>query len=228
MNASLLDDYKLSAEFGASDQESVASDQNVCSYSSVSSGDSWSDSVSDNDGTGRLDYSEELLALYDDLGGIPVVVYDAAVAVGSDNGYQLSSYYVDYFSGVLANLGDTDYLAFCTREDYYQSGYNTYYTEHYRLVYDLELVDDQAVQGTYPCVDIYRRSGESVYTVASTTYSLTSIPSFSYGSFGIYSDLREGVTHETNYTLLFFLGFFAVYFVCRDIFKFIMERIYRK
>lgn len=228
MNASVLDDYKLPSESGTSDWESVASDQDVRSYSSVSSGDSWSDSVSGNDVAVRVDYSE-LLALYDDdLGGIPVVVFDAAVAVGSDNGYQLSSYYVDYFAGVLANLGDTDYLAFCTREDYYQSGYNTYYTEHYRLVYDLKLVDNQAVQGTYPCVDIYRRSGESVYTVASTTYSLTSIPSFSYGSFGIYSDLREGVTHETNYTLLFFLGFFAVYSVCRDLFKFIMERIYRR
>ena len=153
----------------------------------------------------------------EELGGVPVVDVTAVSEYAGVGGtsYQLPSYYVDYFSGVLDNIGDTDYLAFCTREYPYS---NDYWVEHYRLVYELDIDGDSVVSGTYPCLDIYRYSSSSNYNVDSTTYTLSSVPAFSYGSFGLYSDLRKGVTHDETWVVLFFLGFFTVYSVCRGIF----------
>lgn len=169
-------------------------------------------------------------SLYDDeLGGVPVVLVDDATTsanYASSGGvsYQLPTYYVDYFSGVLANMRDTDYLCFCTREYPYN---NDYWVEHYRLVYDLSVSDDSVASGEYPCIDIYRHSSSSNYNVDRTTYALTTIPDFAYGSFGSYSDLREGASHDETWAVLFFLGFFAVYSVCHDIFDYVMSRVYR-
>lgn len=153
----------------------------------------------------------------EELGGVPVVDVTAVSEYAGVGGtsYQLPSYYVDYFSGVLDNVGDTDYLAFCTREYPYN---NDYWVEHYRLVYELNIDGDSVVSGTYPCLDIYRYSSSSNYNVDSTTYTLSSVPAFSYGSFGLYSDLRKGVTHDETWAVLFFLGFFTVYSICRGIF----------
>lgn len=153
----------------------------------------------------------------EELGGVPVVDITAVSEYAGVGGtsYQLPSYYVDYFSGVLDNIGDTDYLAFCTREYPYN---NDYWVEHYRLVYELDIDGDSVVSGTYPCLDIYRYSSSSNYNVDSTTYTLSSVPAFSYGSFGLYSDLRKGVTHDETWAVLFFLGFFTVYSICRSIF----------
>lgn len=153
----------------------------------------------------------------EELGGVPVVDVTAVSEYAGVGGisYQLPSYYVDYFSGVLDNIGDTDYLAFCTREYPYN---NDYWVEHYRLVYELDIDGDNVVSGTYPCLDIYRYSSSSNYNVDSTTYTLSSVPAFSYGSFGLYSDLRKGVTHDETWAVLFFFGFFTVYSICRGIF----------
>lgn len=168
------------------------------------------------------------VTVYDDeIGGIPVVIIDEPSvysAVGTQNGYQMTTYYVDYFAGVLENMHDTDYLAFCTRENVNGSSY----VEHNRLVYDITVIGDQAQSGTYPCVDIYRSNSSSTYTVSHTTYNLQVVPSFSYGSFGYFSDLRKDVGHSEIYAVLLFLGFFAVYSVCHDIFDYVMEHIYRK
>lgn len=115
-------------------------------------------------------------------------------AVGDNNGYQLPTYYVEYFKGVVDNLGDTDYLAFATRE-YASSGYNTY-TEHYTLIYDIEVQDNEVISGIYPCIDIYRESANSYYIYNEGTYNLISYPSFSYGSFGNLSSLGKGDLHN--------------------------------
>lgn len=161
-----------------------------------------------------VDDTEEEERLYDDeLGGVPVVVTDdlsAVTAYASNSGtsYQLPSYYCEYFSGVLANIGSTDYVAFCTREYPYN---NNYWVEHYRLVYDVSVSADTLVGGSYPCIDIYRYSDSSAYTVDESTYSLTDIPYFAYGSFGHLSDLREGVSPNEGSALLFFAGFAVVF-----------------
>lgn len=161
-----------------------------------------------------VDDTEEEEKLYDDeLGGVPVVVVDdtsnvSAYASNSGTSYQLPTYYCQYFSGVLANIGDTDYVAFCTRE--YPYG-NNYWVEHYRLVYDVAVDSDSFVGGSYPCIDIYRYSDSSAYTVDEGAYTLTDVPFFAYGSFGHLSDLREGVSHNEGSALLFFAGFAVVF-----------------
>lgn len=166
-----------------------------------------------------VDDTEE--SLYDEeLGGVPVVLVDdtsavAAYASNSGTSYQLPTYYRDYFSGVLANLGGVDYVAFCTREYPYN---NSYWVEHYRLVYDVSVSADTLVGGSYPCIDIYRYSDSSAYTVDESTYNLTDIPYFAYGSFGHLSDLREGVSPNEGSALLFFAGFAVVFGVVSHFF----------
>lgn len=166
-----------------------------------------------------VDDTEE--SLYDEeLGGVPVVLVDdtstvAAYASNSGTSYQLPTYYCQYFSGVLANIGDTDYVAFCTRE--YPYG-NNYWVEHYRLVYDVAVDSDSLVGGSYPCIDIYRYSDSAAYTVDEGAYTLTDVPYFAYGSFGHLSDLREGVSPNEGMALLFFAGFAAVFVVVSHFF----------
>lgn len=166
------------------------------------------------------DDTEEKL-MDDELGGVPVVLTNdvspiASYASNDGVSYQLPAYYIDYYRGVLSNLGDTDYLCFCSREFPYN---NDYWVEHYRLVYDLDIDSDSVVQGNYPCIDIYRYSSSSSYNVDYTTYNLTSVPAFSYGSFGKYSDLRQGVTPNESMAFLFFLGFAVVFSVLRSFFR---------
>lgn len=139
-------------------------------------------------------------------------------AVGDNNGYQLPSYYVEYFRGVVDNLGDSEYIAFATRDYSTSSGYNTY-TEHYTLVYDIEVVDSIAVSGSYPCIDIYRDSGNSYYIYEESVYSLTSYPSFSYGSFGHLSSLGKGDSYGQVTALCFAVIIGFLYFLCRSIFS---------
>lgn len=150
-----------------------------------------------------------------------VVVSDTGVepaAYETGSGYQLPEYYVNYFSGVLANMEETEYLAFCIRE--YNTGSYNSYTDNYYLVYDLVVEDEIVVNGTYPCLHIYRNSSNnSYYDVRDTTYTLTSYPSFSYGSIEGTSDLRKGVTHNETLTTLLFLGVFTVLYLLGCIFK---------
>lgn len=168
----------------------------------------------------QSDDTEEKL-MDDELGGVPVVLTNdispvASYASNDGVSYQLPAYYIDYYRGVLSNLGDTDYICFCSREYPYN---NDYWVEHYRLVYDLDIDSNSVVQGSYPCIDIYRYSSSASYNVDYTTYNLTSVPSFSYGSFGKYSDLRQGVTPDESMAFLFFLGFAVVFSVLRSFFR---------
>lgn len=168
----------------------------------------------------QSDDTEEKL-IDDELGGVPVVLTNdispvASYASNDGVSYQLPAYYIDYYRGVLSNLGDTDYICFCSREYPYN---NDYWVEHYRLVYDLDIDSNSVVQGSYPCIDIYRYSSSASYNVDYTTYNLTSVPSFSYGSFGKYSDLRQGVTPNESMAFLFFFGFAVVFSVLRSFFR---------
>lgn len=165
---------------------------------------------------------EEETLYNDEIGGVPVVITDDITAYADyigDGGasYQMSSYYVDYFSGILANMHDTDYAAFSTRV---YSGSS--YVEHNCLVYDITVSDGHFVAGTYPSIDIYRAGSNNSYTVSRGTYTLTSVPAFAYGSVSPYSDLREGVSHDETWAILFAIGFTVVYNVCHDIFDYVM------
>jgi len=139
--------------------------------------------------------------------------------VGSEgSGFQIPEYYVNYMQGLLANMPDTDYVAFGDRV--YDGGNNYSYTDYYYLVYDV-LVSDGAVQGgNYPCYMITRSSSNSsFYNVTETTYSLTSYPSLAYGTVKGTSDLRKGVTHYEVYAVLLFLAVFLAMYLCGGIFK---------
>lgn len=231
MDENILESDAGIAESGLSDAELGVSDSElgsdvVESDSDIVGGGSGSDDIEGVEDTETslfdserggvpvyiVDDTEE--SLYDEeLGGVPVVLVDdtsavAAYASNSGTSFQLPTYYRDYFSGVLANIGDVDYVAFCTREYPYN---NSYWVEHYRLVYDVTVDTDSLVGGSYPCVDIYRYSDSAAYTVDEGVYTLTDVPYFAYGSFGHLSDLREGVSPNEGSALLFFAGFAVVF-----------------
>lgn len=232
MDENLLDDLQPVEEDSMESAETGTVDTEHSENSLESHVDTSSDSVDSDDfnlenlydtETGGIpvyivqsDDTEEKL-MDDELGGVPVVLTNdlspvASYASNDGVSYQLPAYYIDYYRGVLSNLGDTDYICFCSREYPYN---NDYWVEHYRLVYDLDIDSNSVVQGSYPCIDIYRYSSSASYNVDYTTYNLTSVPSFSYGSFGKYSDLREGVTPNESMAFLFFLGFIVVLDVLR-------------
>lgn len=238
MDENILESDAGIAESGLSDAELGVSDSElgsdvVESDSDIVGGGSGSDDIEGVEDTETslfdserggvpvyiVDDTEE--SLYDEeLGGVPVVLVDdtsavAAYASNSGTSYQLPTYYCQYFSGVLANIGDTDYVAFCTRE--YPYG-NSYWVEHYRLVYGVTVDSDSLVGGSYPCIDIYRYSDSAAYTVDEGVYALTDIPYFAYGSFGHLSDLREGVSPNEGSALLFFAGFAVVFGVVSHFF----------
>lgn len=238
MDENILESNAGVAESGVSDAESGVSGAEL-STDVVGSDTDCLGGGSGSDGAESVEYTETSLfdserggvpvyivddteeSLYDEeLGGVPVVLVDdtsavAAYASNSGTSYQLPTYYRDYFSGVLANFGDVDYVAFCTREYPYN---NSYWVEHYRLVYDVSVSADTLVGGSYPCIDIYRYSDSSAYTVDESTYDLTDIPYFAYGSFGHLSDLREGVSPNEGSALLFFAGFAVVFGVVSHFF----------
>lgn len=236
MDENLLDDLQPVEEDSMESAETGTVDTEYSENSLESHVDTSSDSVDSDDfnlenlydtETGGIpvyivqsDDTEEKL-MDDELGGVPVVLTNdispvASYASNDGVSYQLPAYYIDYYRGVLSNLGDTDYICFCSREYPYN---NDYWVEHYRLVYDLDIDSNSVVQGSYPCIDIYRYSSSASYNVDYTTYNLTSVPSFSYGSFGKYSDLRQGVTPDESMAFLFFLGFAVVFSVLRSFFR---------
>lgn len=236
MDENLLDDLQPVEEDSLESAETGTVDTEHSENSLESHVDTSSDSVDSDDfnlenlydtETGGIpvyivqsDDTEEKL-MNDELGGVPVVLTNdispvASYASNDGVSYQLPAYYIDYYRGVLSNLGDTDYICFCSREYPYN---NDYWVEHYRLVYDLDIDSNSVVQGSYPCIDIYRYSSSASYNVDYTTYNLTSVPSFSYGSFGKYSDLRQGVTPNESMAFLFFLGFAVVFSVLRSFFR---------
>ena len=113
-------------------------------------------------------------------------------------------------------MGDTEYVAYCLR-DYTSSAYSSY-TDHYVMLYDLEVEDGSLVSGSYPYMDIYRESSSSGYICETGTAVFSSVPFPAYGSFGNLSDIREGVTHDEMWMVLFAIGFSIAYSVCTRIF----------
>lgn len=246
MDEFILDDNEQSTETVVPSTESVETDKSDSENTVVTDSDRVSDSsVSDGveDVTNAsVETSEETedaqvgeeqpeTSVYfnEELGAYPVYLVDdgsddvMALANYSDYYTYLPTQLESYFSGVLDNIGDTDYIAFAYR--HYYNDYNNNYIDYYRLVYNLDIQNDGLVSGNYPCITVSKESSyNSGYSQTEETYNLTSVPSFAYGSFGHISDLREGVSHSEAWTILFFLGFFTVYIVLRGIFDFILKR----
>lgn len=172
--------------------------------------------------------SETSVYFNEDLGAYPVYLVDdgsddvMALANYSDYYTYLPTQLESYFSGVLDNIGDTDYVAFAYR--HYLNDYNNNYIDYYRLIYDLDIQNGQLVSGNYPCVTVTKDNNYyNGYSQTDETYNLTNVPNFAYGSFGHVSDLRKGVSHNETWAVLFFLGFFTTYIVLRSIFDFILK-----
>lgn len=230
MNENILDSTEMSAETGISDSQSVDFDSlhgvdNVESVSDSLGNDGSNDGVAD--AVGHFD---------DEIGAYPVYIVDSTedadtlaesdlmlAASYTDYYSYLPTQIEDYFSGVLANMKDTDYVAFAYRH-YNSDSYNSY-VDYYRLVYDVKLNDGSLVSGTYPCIEVSRGNDYgSSYNQIDTTFELTSVPDFAYGSFGYLSDLRKGVSHDETYTFLFFAGFAVCSFVLHNLFNSLRKR----
>lgn len=224
MNEDVLYDTEMSEETSLFSAESVDSN-------SVDGADIV-ESVSDNfDSDGFNDGTADAVSHFDEeLGAYPVYIVDSTeeadilsedvmlAASYSDYYSYLPTQIEDYISGILANMKDTDYVAFAYR--HYNNDYNNTYTDYYRLIYDVELFDDSLVAGDYPCIQISKDSSySSSYVQTETTYNMTSVPDFAYGSFGHLSDLRKGVSHDETYTFLFFAGFFVCSYVLHGLFS---------
>lgn len=245
MDEYILDDNEQSTETVLPSTESVETDKSDSENAVVTDSDrvsnsGGSDGVEDVTNT-SLETSEEnedaqageeqpetSVYFNEDLGAYPVYLVDdgsddvMALANYSDYYTYLPTQLESYFSGVLDNIGDTDYIAFAYR--HYYNDYNNNYIDYYRLVYNLDIQNDGLVSGNYPCITVSKESSyNSGYVQTEETYNLTSVPNFAYGSFGHVSDLRKGVSHNETWAVLFFLGFFAVYIVLRGIFDFILK-----
>lgn len=240
-----LDDNEQSTATVVPSTESVETDKIDSEDTVVTDSDRVSDSDSSNGVSDVTNASEETpeesegaqageeqpeTSVYfnEDLGAYPVYLVDD----GSDDVMSLASYsdyytylptqFESYFSGVLDNIGDTEYVAFAYR--HYLNDYNNNYIDYYRLIYDLDIQNGQLVSGNYPCITVARDNNYyNGYSQTEETYNLTSVPNFAYGSFGHVSDLRKGVSHNETWAVLFFLGFFTTYIVLRSIFDFILK-----
>lgn len=245
MNEFNLDDNEQSTEIVVPSTESVETDKSDSEDTVVNDSDRVSDSSSidgvedvtnasvempeENEGAqAGEEQSETSVYFNEDLGAYPVYLVDdgsddvMALANYSDYYTYLPTQFESYFSGVLDNIGDTEYVAFAYR--HYLNDYNNNYIDYYRLIYDLDIQNGQLVSGNYPCITVARDNNYyNGYSQTEETYNLTSVPNFAYGSFGHVSDLRKGVSHNETWAVLFFLGFFTTYIVLRSIFDFILK-----
>lgn len=245
MNEFILDDSEQSTETVLPSTESVETDKSDNEDTVVTDSDrvidsSSSDGVEDvtnasvetpeeNEGAqAGEEQSETSVYFNEDLGAYPVYLVEdnsddvMALANYSDYYTYLPTQMESYFSGVLDNIGDTDYVAFAYR--HYLNDYNNNYIDYYRLVYDVDVQNEQLVSGNYPCVTVSKDNNYyNGYSQTEETYNLTNVPNFAYGSFGHVSDLRKGVSHNETWAVLFFLGFFTTYIVLRGIFDFILK-----
>lgn len=197
---------------------------------SQSSQDNMESNISDSGSGSDMVRIPELV--YDEeLGGYPVVIVNDVSE--SENialfslpdgtiGYQVSDYWLSYFQGVLRKNYTDDYLAFATRES--GNGYN-YVTHYWLYVGDLENGGEVTV---YDCWSENSICYIDITTETMSPVDVSSYDTLVYSNLGNVSDIRDGGGVNVSLAVLFFLGFFAVYAVCRGFFDYIVQRIYRK
>lgn len=158
MDEYILDDNEQSTEIVVPSTESVDTDTSDSENTVVIDSDrvidsSGSDGISDvtnasvetseesEDAQAGEEQTETSVYFNEDLGAYPVYLVDdgsddvMALANYSDYYTYLPTQLESYFSGVLDNIGDTDYIAFAYR--HYLNDYNNNYIDYYRLIYDV-------------------------------------------------------------------------------------------
>lgn len=229
MNENIMDNTESVEEFSVSDTEVVEND----SLAGTDDLESVSDTISDNDNSLDVTNVSDLPVFYDryneEVGGYPVYIVNDEVQDLSEDDIMLTASYSDYYSylptqmedyfaGILANMKDTDYIAYYYRH-YTADSYSSY-VDYYQLVYDVNLSSGVFISGDYPCITVTRsyESSNSYHQYETTTH-LSVVPDFSYGSFGHLSDLRRGVSHDETYTFLFIAGFCICSYVLHNLFS---------
>lgn len=138
----------------------------------------------------------------------------SSLSVSGNAGYQVSDYYKNYFSGVLSDAPETNYVMFCTREnDVYNS------SARYYLVFgdSLELTDGQFVGADLTVYECYQQDSQYFQNVTTESLSLPAGSYMYYSNLGSYSDIRGGGTNVQWLTLLLLLAVLFGYIVLRDI-----------
>lgn len=187
----------------------------VHSASSAPGYDNWMDRVA-----AKALKVGDIVTLSSDMLTASVSSSSISDATGFDYYTTMSTQWIDYYKGVLSNLGNPDYVSYCFR-DYEESGAS--FIDHYTLVYDLDIEDGSVSSGTYPYIDIYRDSESYEYIIEEGSVSSVVVPDVAYGSFGVLSDIREGGGNHESLALLFAFCVAFVFIIIRDIFGFVMQ-----
>ena len=188
MDEKIMDSTEFTEEIGVSNSEVIEDDSTV----GTDDMESVSDTVSsDDNSTSDSDVSN--LPVFNDhydeeTGGYPVyIINDEPQNLSEDDIMLTASYYnfytylpsdiADYFSGVLANMPDTDYIAYSYHT--YDSNEYSSYIDYYRLVYDIKLDSETVVPGDYPSILITKNVGFNGHFVRSdSVYNLKTVPDF--------------------------------------------------
>lgn len=162
----------------------------------------------------------DLVSVSEDYSSVTALSSAAPGLTGHDYYTTMSTQWVDYMSGILSNVGGSDYVSYCLR-DYSEDGSS--FLDHYVLIYDLDVEDDIVTPGVYPFIDISRAEDSFYYEVLEGTTSSVAVPDIGYGSFGSLSDFKKGGGALETEALLFAFCVFFVFIIIRDIFEFVLS-----
>lgn len=135
----------------------------------------------------------------------------------------ISSTYLEYFEGVIQKLDPNEHYVLWKSGDY-----------EYTLAHGEELqLDGSTFSGDCSTVKIYRSDSSSYSSDWYVDYgadvvSFSADQLFCYSDLGDYSTLQRGDNNVQSWALLFAIGFFVVFIVCRDIFNYVLHLRDRK
>lgn len=206
VQSALLDPLEDVVSSGDAVSGGNAADLNQSYIQVVSGGDmldSISAGVSQAVDSNLGDINTSLDALNDKM---DVLTYALAPSI---NAMQLPEYYVNYFRGVLQNMGHTEYLAYST--SVYSSEYRQNIT-HYYLFYDLSVTAGSVDPGSYPVIDVWYYN--SIYHVDQINKAFSGYPTIGYASFLPYSALIDR-SFDIRYLIVGLVLLLAFYLLCR-------------
>lgn len=160
---------------------------------------------------------------YDMDNPLPVYVVEETIPLSTyeTNFFQVSDYWKSYFRGVLEKHPGKDYVAFGMRTE-------TDTAHYYLYIGDLE-ESEGIITGTGLLrYDAYVRDDVYRVAVSNDALELDALGYAVYSNLGDFSELKEGGSYVLSFAILFALCFFVVFGVCRDIFQYILEHVYRK
>ena len=129
-------------------------------------------------------------------------------------GYQVSDYYKNYFSGVLADNPSCKYIMFATRE-----GNNYGSTQRYYLVFGEDIsIESGYFKGTNVTIyECYTEDSLYYQTVTQENINMSTGNYMYYSNLGNYSDIRGGGTNVQFITLLLLIASMFIWHVITDI-----------